>query len=383
MKPIVIVGSGLAGYSVAKELRKLDTAVAITLVSADGCDFYSKPTLSNAFALKRAPATLTTSAARQMSADFRLDIVPHCLVTALNPAAGSLRAGARDIEYSRLVLATGGHPVRPTLPGSGGDRIRSVNHLDDYRTFRAALDSCRRVAVLGAGLVGCEFANDLVTAGFHVDVIDVTPWPLARFWPQPMADVFRERLAAAGVRWHLGRSVERVDASGEGVSILLGDGESISADILLSAVGLSPNVALAEAAGLEVARGIVVDRFLRSSDERIFALGDCAEVEGRLLPFILPIMHGARALAKTLAGAPCPVIYPPMPVVLKTPACPTVFFPAAEWGGGKWHIEREADGMRGHYRTAEGKLLGAALSGSCTRERDAVQKQLQTISQES
>ena len=148
---------------------------------------------------------------------------------------------------------------------------------------------------------------------------------------------------------------------------------------MLSAVGLSANTALAQAAGLAVGRAIVVDRHLQTSDPDIFALGDCAEVEGRLLPFIMPILHAARALAKTLAGTRTAVVYPAMPVVLKTPACPAVFFPALVPGGGKWHVEDGENGLRGHYRAADGTLLAGALSGGCVRERDALQKQLPAV----
>jgi rubredoxin-NAD+ reductase len=191
-----------------------------------------------------------------------------------------------------------------------------------------------------------------------------------------MADMFRRRLEAAGVRWHLGRRVERIDAAGDGLVAKLDDGSLLAADTVLSAVGLAANTDLAEASGLAVNRGIVVDRSLRTTDPCIYALGDCAEMDGLLLPFILPILHASRALARTLAGEPTPVAYPAMPVALKTPACPAVFFPPAVPADGKWTVEGDSNGMRAFYRTSDGMLLGAALCGSCTREREALLKQM-------
>ena len=379
MHPIVILGSGLAGYSVAKELRKLDADVPITVVTEDDGDFYPKPSLSNAYALKKAPPALVTASAAQMAADFRLEVLAHTRVEAIDRARRVVRAGGRELPYARLVLALGGRPIGLKLAGDGVGRVLSVNDLGAYRRFRAAVEPHRRIALLGAGLVGCEFANDLAGAGYEVDVIDIAPRPLARFWPQVMASDFQSRLAAAGVRWHLGESIERVDVAEGGLAVGLGDGSRVEADAVLSAVGLSANTALAQEAGLAVGRAIVVDRHLQTSDPDIFALGDCAEVEGRLLPFIMPIMHAARALARTLAGTRSAVVYPAMPVLLKTPACPAVFFPALVPGGGKWHVEDGEQGMRGFYRAADGTLLAAALSGGCTREREAVQRQLPAV----
>lgn len=382
MKPIVIVGSGLAGYSVAKELRKLAPGVAITVVTEDGGEFYAKPMLSNAFALKKPPAALASATARQLAADFGLEVLTGVVVTGIDPAARVLQLGARALEYERLVLAVGGRPIRLRIAGDAADRVLSVNRLDHYRRFREHIESHRRVAILGAGLVGCEFANDLGAAGHPVDVIDIAPRALPRFWPQPLAEDFETRLGAIGVRWHLGREVERIDAAadGQGLVLRLAGGEALCADTVLSAVGVAAETTLANAAGLKVNRGIVVDRWLQTSDAHIHALGDCAEVEGLLLPFIMPIMHAARALARTLSGTRTPVVYPAMPVVLKTPACPAVFFPAAgPGGGGKWHIEREAQGLRAFYRDADGRLLAAALSGACTRDKDAVLKQLPAV----
>jgi len=105
-------------------------------------------------------------------------------------------------------------------------------------------------------------------------------------------------LAALGITWRFGTAVNAVDKTATGYALMLTDGTSLSADVVLSAVGLRPRIELARNAGLAVNRGIVVDAQLRSSDADIYALGDCAEIDGRVLPYVLPIMHAARALAR-------------------------------------------------------------------------------------
>ena len=133
-----------------------------------------------------------------------------------------------------------------------------------------------------------------------------------------------------------------------------------------AAIGLRPRTQLALEAGLDVGRGIKVDRFLRSSDEHIFALGDCAEVEGKVLLFVLPLMACARALAKTLAGTETAVQYPPMPVLIKTPVCPVVVSPIVPGTAGAWAVEAEGNNVKAEFRSPEGQLLGFALTGSYT-----------------
>ena len=150
---------------------------------------------------------------------------------------------------------------------------------------------------------------------------------------------------------------------------MLDNGETLSTDLMLSAVGLRPRTALADAAGLVVGRGIVVDRFLRSSAEGVYAIGDCAEVEGLLLPFVMPIMQGARALGQTLAGTATPVSYPAMPVTVKTPALPVVVCPPLPGVVGQWQTTREGDGIRSLFVDDQGGLQGFALSGAAVTDK--------------
>ena len=126
-------------------------------------------------------------------------------------------------------------------------------------------------------------------------------------------------------------------------------------------------------------RGIVVNRSLQTHNEDIYALGDCAEVEGRILPFVMPIMHAARGLASTLAETPTPIRYPAMPVLVKTPACPAVVSPPAAGAQGEWAVEEDENGVKALYKTAEGKLLGYALLGAATKEKNALAAELPAV----
>jgi len=379
MQPIVIVGSGLAGYNVAREFRKLDKATPLVVISADSAHFYSKPMLSNSLAAKKTPESIPINTPEQMAGQINATIRAHTRVTAIDPAQHAIRIGDETVAYSKLVLALGADQIRLPLAGNAADRVLTVNSLDGYARFRAALEGKRKVAVIGAGLIGCEFANDLSSAGYKVDVIDIADQPLPRLLPPEGGALLKRKLEAIGVTWHLGTSVAAIDAQDDGVRVAPADGGTFGADLVLSAVGLKPLTALAQDAGLEVNRGIVVNRNLETSAPDVYALGDCAEVAGLVLPFVMPIMHAARALAATLAGKPTAVAYPAMPVLVKTPACPTIVSPPPAGTAGKWDVTADAESVKSLFYDPTGKLLGFALNGKATSERAALTQQLPPV----
>jgi rubredoxin-NAD+ reductase len=379
MNPIIIVGSGLAGYNVARELRKLDKVAPLTLISADSAHFYSKPMLSSALGSGKAPEAIAMNTAEQMATQLNATVRTHVHVTAMEPAQHAVHLYQETLHYSKLVLALGADQIRLTIAGNAAERVMTVNDLTDYTQFRAAIAGKETVAVIGGGLIGCEFANDLTAGGFKVSVIDIAPQPLSRLLPSEGAAMLQEKLAALGVDWRLSTSVTAIDSDGDKLRLSLASGESLEVDVVLSAVGLRPRIALAQAAGLKTNRGIVVDRHLATSDPDVYALGDCAEVAGLVLPFVMPIMHSARALAATLAGKPTPVTYPAMPVLVKTPACPTIVSPPPASIDGKWIVTADADGVKSLFQDAAGKLLGFALNGKATAERAALAPQLPPV----
>ena len=379
MEPIVIVGTGLAGYTVAREFRKRDQDTPLVLFSADDGGYYSKPMLSNALAHNKSAKTLSLSDAQQMATQLGADVHPYSRITALDPSKRRIRVGQRESGYTKLVLALGADPVRLPLAGDAADAVLSVNDRADYAKFRAAIDGKRRIVVLGGGLIGCEFANDLVAAGYEVTIVDVATHPLGRLVPETVGLALRDALANLGVEWRLGRSVASVDRAADGLRVTLSEGSTFAADAVLSAIGLRPRTQLAAAAGLEVNRGIITDRWLTSSDPHIYALGDCAEVQGLVLPFVMPLMHAARSLARTLARDPTPVSYPAMPVVVKTPACPLVVAPPPAQAQGDWTCEPINGGVRALFHDPAGGLLGFALAGAAIFEKQVLGKALPPV----
>jgi len=376
--PVVIVGSGLAGYGVARELRKLDAERALFIVSRDDARAYSKPMLSNALAAGKSPDQLGGASASDMAGQLRAEVLPNTEVRSIDTARRLLEIDGRTLGYSKLVLALGADPIEAPLAGNAAEEVHRVNDLASYARFRESVECGRRIVLLGAGLIGCEFANDLATAGYSVDVVDPAPRPLGRLLPEPVAERVRTALEGLGVRWHFGTTASAVSRTSQGLNVALANGEVLPADAVLSAIGLRPRTALARDAGLRVNRGIVTDRYLATSAPDVYALGDCAEVEGRVLPFVAPLMHAARALARTLAGTPTAVAYPAMPVVVKTPAVPVVVAPPSA-SHGAWEMEAGEDGIEARFVDSAGALTGFALIGSATSRRQALARELPPV----
>jgi rubredoxin---NAD+ reductase len=380
--PLIIIGSGLAGYMLAKEWRKLDAQTPLIIVTADDGGFYSKPLLSTALTQHKAPEQLLVSAAKAMAEELNARMITHTQVTAIDPVALTITLnGLESLKFAKLVLACGAAPVAPPLTGAAAQIFQTVNSLCDYRRFREWLGARKHIVILGAGLVGCEFANDLLNAGFAVTVIAPDRYPLEATLPAAVGNVLQKQLAAAGLAWRLGECAVNMEPHDGGVCITLSSGQEIFADGVLSAIGLRPRLELARNAGITVNRGIVVDRWHRTNFPEIFALGDCAEVDGLVQMYVAPLLQSARALAKILAGGHEPVHFPVMPVVLKTPALPLVFYSPPPQIAGEWRLEGEGAHLRALFHDESGQLRGFALAGDKIRDKMPLAKQLLLYSQ--
>ena len=378
MKPIVVLGSGLAGYTVIREFRKLNKSAPIILVTRDNGEYYSKPTLSNAFAQGKNAASLVLTPAAVIAQQLDITLMAHTEVRTINRLAKNIDTSSGVIEYDKLVLALGADPIRIPLQGNAAEAVLSVNSVADYARFREALVGVKTVVIMGGGLIGCEFANDLANAGFAVTVIDPGPYPLASLMSEQAGKQLLQPLERLGVSWRFAASIKTIASQTSGYALELSDGTSMHADLVLSAVGLRPRIRLAQEAGLAVNRGIVVNQQLCSSDPSIFALGDCAEIDGNVLPYVLPIMHSGRALARILNNEEAKVIFPAMPVVVKTPAHPIAVLPVARNAIGTWQELAPGSGIKMGFFNEHNKMTGFVLTGEFAAERNEMTKQLTT-----
>jgi rubredoxin-NAD+ reductase len=374
--PVVIIGTGLAGYNLAREFRKLDGETPLLLITADDGRSYSKPMLSTGFGKNKEADGLSMAEPGAMAEQLKAEVRTHTRVSGIDPGHKRLWIGEESVHYRDLILAWGAEIVRVPVEGDASDAIFPINDLEDYARFRAAASGKRRVLILGVGLIGCEFANDLILGGYEVDLVAPCEQVMPTLLHPAAAAAVQAGLESLGARFHLGPVLSRLARTEDGLEAHLSDGEVLQCDLVVSAIGLRPRVDLAAAAGLEIGRGVVVDRHLKTSHANIYALGDCAEVDSLNLLYVMPLMSCARALAQTLAGTPTAVKYGPMPVTVKTPVCPLVVSPVPKGLEGVWSVEGQGADIKALCHDASGNLLGYALTGAAVLDKLALNKAL-------
>ncbi len=377
--PVVIVGTGLAGYNLAREFRKLDGETPLLLITADDGRSYSKPMLSTGFGKNKDADGLSMAEPGAMAEQLNAQVRTHTRISGIDPGHKRLWIGEEAVAYRDLILAWGAETVRVPVQGDAPEAIFPINDLEDYARFRAAAAGKRRVLLLGAGLIGCEFANDLILGGYEVQLVAPCEQVMPTLLHPAAAAAVQAGLESLGAQFHLGPVLNRLQRTDDGLEGHLSDGQVIPCDVVVSAIGLRPRIDLAAAAGLQINRGVVVDRYLKTSHANIYALGDCAEVDGLNLLYVMPLMSCARALAQTLAGNPTAVSYGAMPITVKTPVCPLVVSPPPRGFEGVWTVEGQGADIKALCRDASGKLLGYALTGASVMDKLALNKELPAL----
>ncbi len=373
---IVIIGSGLAGYTLAREFRKLNQQTRITIITSDDGSFYSKPQLSSALTHHKTAQQLATISPEKAQTQFQATIHTYSVVTEINPQQQTITMNNQIIPYDKLVFACGAEPIVPTLSGDAISEVHSINDLEEYKVFRHNLTGKKHIAIIGSGLVGCEMANDLINADFQVSVIGSSATPLHRLLPPELATIFQQTMAAKNLTWYLSQRTTAVNHQNNHLNLLFKDGAQLTADLVIRAIGLTPRINLAKNAGILCNKGIVVNRYLQTNIENIYAVGDCAEVEGMVLLYLAPLVLSARALAKSLAGELTAVRYPMMPIFVKTPTCPVVATLPATGLNGRWQFEIDEKQGTGLLYDQNDQFCGYALVGAATAKSSTLVKQL-------
>jgi len=367
--PVLVLGSGLAGWTVIKEFRKHDTQTPLMLLTADSGDAYPKPALSTAFAQNKLPAQLRNGLASELAAPLNLQLQTLTRALTLDLTKKELHTDQGVFAYSRLVLANGADPIRIPLEGDAADSVLSVNQLADYARLRERLHPGMRVLIMGAGLIGCEFANDLGRAGFKVQVADPASRALSALLPEQASLQLQQALTALSVAWYFGDSVIGLNKHSGALQATLKSGATLDTDLVLSAIGLRPQISWLKDAGLQCDKGVLVNPFLQTSDPHVYALGDVAQyasANNRLLPYVMPIMTAARALGASLAGTQTEVVFPVMPVAVKTPDLPLLLAPPAPGVTGEWQLLEEGVWK---FMAVTAECQGFVLAGKQTSQR--------------
>ncbi len=343
---VLIVGAGRAGWAVAQALREADAQLPITVLSACHGDVYDKPMMSVAVARGLAPEAMARESAAQAAARLNVRLRSGTQAVAIEPRARRLRTTRGTLRYRHLVLAHGAESVLP--PVLPAQQVWRINDLAAYQKLRAALASGpQHLAIVGAGLVGCELANDLALAGHRITLLDLQALPLAAQLPAAAGQRLLQAWQGLPISFLGGVQVQALQAGTTTRWCLrLADGRQIDADQVIAATGLRAPTRLARSAGLafdSAAGGInVAAQTGATSVPGIYALGDCVAIDGRASRYIEPIAGQARAIAAAMLGQAPPATSTCSPVLrVKTSALPITVTGAVGPAAGPWHTTQD------------------------------------------
>ena len=270
---VTIIGGGAAGLAAADALRREGYAAAITLISADSSAPYDRPNLSKDFLMGTAPAEWMPLRSPEYFSERKIELLLDARVQSLDLKQRTVQLeSGKKIDYHALLLATGADPVRLSIPVSGAAKLLYLRSFDDSRAIVAAAAAAKRVVVVGASFIGLEVAASLRHRGIEVHVVGPERVLFERVLGAQLGALVRGVHESHGVVFHLGASVARID----GQRVSLSDSSGIDADFAVLGVGVRPNLKLAEQAGLAIERGVVVDEYLETSAQGVFAAGDIA-----------------------------------------------------------------------------------------------------------
>ena len=235
MNPIVIIGSGLAGFNTVKEFRKLDKETPVVVLTADDGRNYSKPMLSTGFTKEKTADALAMATPEQVAEQFNVTVRTGVHVAGIDTDKQRVLLPDDHLDYSSLVLALGADTWTPPLEGDAVGEVFSVNDLMDYGRFRQALEGKREVTILGGGLIGCEFANDLSNGGFQVNLVEPMGRCLPMLLPEPASAAVGRGLEDLGVRFLFGPLAKAVHHGKDNPDKLvteLSDGTHLESDVV-------------------------------------------------------------------------------------------------------------------------------------------------------
>ncbi|MER5320245.1 FAD-dependent oxidoreductase [Streptosporangium roseum] len=362
MTRLVIVGNGMAGARLVSEVRARDKHVKVTVIGAETWQPYNRVLLSNVVA-----GTMLPDQVRLLDpawyADHSVTALLGVEVTAIDRETQAvLTADGRREPYDVVVLATGSEAVVPPVPGAAG--AMAFRTLDDCRAILAAAGAARRAVVVGGGLLGIEAARGLAGRGLPVTLLHLAGHLMERQLDAEAGLMLGETLAELGVEVRTGVVVEEI--LGDGVR--LAGGETVGADLVVLACGVRPVTGLAGDAGLEVARGIVVDDEMRTDDPSIFAIGECAQHDGTVYGLVAPAWEQAAVVADLVTGADKTSRYRGSRLVtrLKARSVELAAMGETHLTEDDAEVVRFSHRARGSYRKLvirDGRLVGAILLG--------------------
>lgn len=306
----VLIGGGLAAGQAAKQIRQADPTGSIVLVGQEPYAPYDRPPLSKEFLRGEKPREQLFFDPPSFHGDRGIELVLGVAVQEMNATRKTIRLENGDIlAFERALIATGGRPIRLTIPGADLPGVHYLRTLDDSAAIAAEAIPGRRAVVVGAGFIGLELAASLTQKGVRVAVVEAAPHVWARFADPALAGFFQGYCTRKGVTFYTNEKVSEIRGDGRPSAVVTAAGRELPCDFVCAGVGIVPNVEVARHAGLAVDNGVVVNEFLQSSHPDIYAAGDVASYRDPLFGKRRRVEHWGHAeysgqlAGRNMAGA--------------------------------------------------------------------------------
>lgn len=299
----VIIGSGVASITAARTIAQTQPGANIEIYTADQYPYYSRPRLWEFLAGEIAqedlyfyPPAWYKEQGIQMHLGSR--------VASLSPAKKEITlADGSVVPYEKLLLAMGSRAFVPPVPGADKQGVFTLRTVNDAQAMKAYAPGAKRAVAIGGGLLGLETARALRLLGLEVTVLEINPRLMPRQLDAEGAAVLTKLIAGLGLKVIVGAATQAIVGDGRATGVALKSGEIIPGDLILLSAGIRSNIGLAQEAGLKVNQGVIVDQYMRTSAEGVYAAGDVAEFEGRVYGIIPAAIEQAQIAGAHMAGA--------------------------------------------------------------------------------
>ncbi len=302
----IVVGGGLAGFYASTELRKRDPASKIVLICEEPHLPYDRVPLSKDYLSGKRTRERVFLRTKEFYEQQRIEVVSGRRAAKLDVKGLTIRLDDDyELAFKHLLLATGGRPRRLTIPGSDLEGVYYLRTLDDCEKIREKMLKSKRAVVIGGGFIGCELASVFTTSGLQTTIIETASYPLNIAVDEVVGDWIADYFRSKGVRVMTDtQATAFLGKDGKVEEVLTSRGETLKADLVAVGIGVMPNTELAEEAGLRVDRGIVVNEYLQTDSERVYAAGDVARFHSPIFNRHLRVEHYDVAVKQgAIAGA--------------------------------------------------------------------------------
>lgn len=273
----LVVGAGPAGVTACETLRRLDPHASITLLAGESGDPYARMAIP--YLLTGAVDEQGTRLRREADFYERQGIeLRHDRLVAVDPAVGTARLEVGGtLPFDRLLLATGATPLKPPVPGIDLPGVESCWSLEDARAIAGRAVDGSRVVLIGAGFIGCIILESLVRCGVRLTVVERGARMVPRMLDESAGGLLRRWCEEKGIRVLTDHTVTAIETDRDALRVVLGSGERLPADLVITATGVRSNIDFLEGSGIETGQGVVVDETLCTSHPAVYAAGDVAE----------------------------------------------------------------------------------------------------------